>query len=95
MEPDRSRLDVAARVRVTSPCYVGAGTAAESPPGVRTRGNLVPLLLRVAVAPGASCTPGDAVLSFRHERLAFAEKTGVMVYVVLDGRIVGEMQSLF
>lgn len=95
MEPDRSSLAMTADVLVPSRCYAAGGTVVGSPPGIRTRGDLVPIQLVVTKAAGASCPPADAVLSYRHERLAFAGKMGVVVYVVLDGRVLGEMQSLF
>lgn len=92
---DRSSLDVDARVLAPSRCHVATGTIAGSPPDRRTRADLAPLQLVVHTPPGSACPPGETILSFRHERLPFSGKDGVMVYVVLDGRVVGQVQSLF
>jgi hypothetical protein len=87
-EGDGANALVTVRVLAPSPCFVTAGTVEGPPPGNGSRPEWAPLRLLVSRPPGATCPERGSFLSFRRERLAVAGKSGVVVWVVLDGKVV-------
>lgn len=86
---------VTVRVLAPSPCYAAAGTVDGPPPGGGSRPEWAPLRVLVSRPEGAACPEKGSFLSFKRDRLPVAGKSGVVVWVVLDGKVVGVGAHLF